>query len=58
MTALKDIMKDEWQEIIKDEKEQTARKLIKRGKMTFEEIAEDTGLTLSEVEDLAGVAMA
>ena len=66
MTALKDIMKDEWEEIIRDEradeKEQTAKenaqRLIKRGKMTLKEIAEDTGLSLSEVEELAGVAMA
>ncbi len=33
----------------------TAMKLLKRGKLTVEEIAEDTGLTIEEVEELAGL---
>ena len=35
-------------------KKQTALKLLKRGKQTVEEIAEDTGLSITEVEQLAG----
>ena len=34
---------------------ETALKLLKRGKQTVEEIAEDTGLSVSEVEHLAGL---
>ncbi|WP_300657479.1 hypothetical protein [uncultured Acetatifactor sp.] len=34
---------------------ETALKLLKRGKQTVEEIAEDTGLSISEVEQLAGI---
>ena len=30
-----------------------ALKLLKRGKMTFDEIAEDSGLTVEEVTELA-----
>ena len=29
--------------------------MLKRGKMTIEEIAEDTGLSVAEVEQLAGL---
>ncbi len=36
-------------------KKQTALKLLKRGKQTVEEIAEDTGLSITEVEQLAGI---
>ena len=36
-------------------KKQTALKLLKRGKQTVEEIAEDTGLSITEVEQLAGL---
>ena len=36
-------------------KKQTALKLLKRGKQTVEEIAEDTGLSVTEVEQLAGL---
>ena len=32
---------------------QIALKLLKRGKMTFDEIAEDSGLTVEEVTELA-----
>ena len=41
-----------------DRAKETAKRMIRRGKMTLEEIAEDTGLTLPEVEELAGVVMA
>ena len=34
---------------------ETAIRMIKRGKMTIEEIAEDTGLSVAEVEQLAGL---
>lgn len=36
-------------------KKQTALKLLKRGKQTVEEIAEDTGRSITEVEQLAGL---
>ena len=36
-------------------KKQTALKLLKRGKLTVEEIAEDTELSVAEVEQLAGL---
>ena len=36
-------------------KKKTALKLLKRGKLTVEEIAEDTELSVSEVEQLAGL---
>ncbi len=36
-------------------KKKTALKLLKRGKQTVEEIAEDTGLSVTEVERLAGL---
>ena len=34
---------------------ETALKLLKRGKQTIEEIAEDTGLSISEIKQLAGL---
>ena len=40
---------------ITEAKTQTALKLLKRGKLTVEEIAEDTGLSVTEVEQLAGL---
>ena len=40
---------------IRETKKQTALKLLKRGKQTVEEIAEDTGLSVAEVERLAGL---
>ena len=36
-------------------KKQAALKLLKRGKQTVEEIVEDTGLSITEVEQLAGI---
>ncbi len=38
---------------ISETKKQTALKLLKRGKQTIKEIAEDTGLSVTEVEQLA-----
>ncbi len=35
----------------------SARRLIARGKMTLEEIAEDTDLPLEEVRELAGLQL-
>ena len=40
---------------ISETKKQTALKLLKRGKQTVEEIAEDTELSVTEVEQLAGL---
>ncbi len=36
-----------------EEKQELALKLIKRGKMTIEEIAEDTGLSLETIEEIS-----
>ena len=36
----------------------TAIRLIKRGKLTLEEIAEDTGLPIDKVQELAGAKTA
>lgn len=36
-------------------KRNTALRMLKRGKMTIEEIAEDSGLSVAEVEQLAGL---
>ena len=38
---------------ITETKKRTALNMLKRGKMTIEEIAEDTGLSVPEVEQLA-----
>lgn len=40
---------------IHETRNQTALKLLKRGKLTVEEIAEDTGLSVAGVEQLAGL---
>ena len=40
---------------ISQNKRETALRLLKRGKQTVEEIAEDTGLSVTEVERLAGL---
>ncbi len=40
---------------ISEAKRETVLKMLKRGKYTVEEIAEDTGLSVAEVEQLAGV---
>lgn len=41
------------EEMILEEKQELALKLIKRGKMTNEEIAEDTGLSLETIEEMS-----
>ena len=38
---------------IRETKKETALRMLKRGKMTVEEIAEDSGLSVAEVEQLA-----
>ena len=40
---------------ISETKKETALRMLKRGKMTVEEIAEDSGLSVAEVEQLAGL---
>lgn len=40
---------------VSEAKERTALRLLKRGKQTVEEIAEDTELSVAEVERLAGL---
>ncbi len=40
---------------ISQNQRETALRLLKRGKQTVEEIAEDTGLSVEEVEQLAGL---
>lgn len=42
---------------ISEANRETALKLLKRGKQTIEEIAEDTGLSVAEVERLAKLQM-
>lgn len=43
---------------VAEEKKASARRMIARGKMTLEEIAEDTDLPLEEVRELAGLQLA
>ena len=38
---------------ISQNQRETALRMLKRGKLTVEEIAEDTGLSIAEVEQLA-----
>lgn len=45
-------------EIRMEEKKAFARRMIARGKLTLEEIAEDTDLPLEEVKELAGLQLA
>ncbi len=40
---------------ISQNQRETALRLLKRGKQTVEEIAEDTGLSVTEVEQIAGL---
>ena len=47
------IMEERCKEAAKLDTIQFVIKLIKRGKLTFEEIAEDSGLTIEEVNELA-----
>lgn len=41
-----------------EEKKESARRMIARGKMTVEEIAEDVDLPIEVVRDLAGLQLA
>jgi len=54
-TILRQGIKQGMSQGISETKKQTALKLLKRGKLTVEEIAEDTGLSVAEVEQLAGL---
>ncbi|MCI8984180.1 MAG: hypothetical protein HFG78_17690, partial [Hungatella sp.] len=42
-------------EAVNETKRNTALRMLKRGKLTIEEIAEDSGLSVAEVEQLAGL---
>lgn len=46
-------MEDMITDFVTEEKKMAAVRMLKRGKMTIEEIAEDTDLPLSVVEELA-----
>ena len=54
-TSAKRILNQGKSEGISETKKETALRMLKRGKMTIEEIAEDAGLSVSEVEQLAGL---
>lgn len=53
VNAVCKVMEDMRNEAIKIKAIDVAVKILKRGKMTYEEIAEDTGLSLEEIEVLA-----
>ena len=56
--AMEDMRNTAWNEGkvegIKENAIETAKNLIRRGKYTLEEIAEDTKLSLEQVKELAG----
>ena len=54
-TEARNILHQGIQQGISEAKEKMAVKLLKRGKLTVEEIAEDTGLSVEEIEQLAGL---
>ncbi len=54
-TEARNILQQGIQQGISEAKEKMAVKLLKRGKLTVEEIAEDTGLSVEEIEQLAGL---
>lgn len=56
--AMEDMRKEAAREAARENTIEMAIKLIKRGKMTLEEIAEDSGLTLTMVQELAQAATA
>ncbi len=58
LELFKDEIAQEREEGSNERARENAKRLIKRGKMTLQEIAEDTGLKLSVVEELAGVVTA
>ncbi|MCI5752520.1 MAG: hypothetical protein SOU50_04095 [Oscillospiraceae bacterium] len=51
--AMEELCNERAKEAVIYEKIQIAVNLLNRGKETFEEIAEDSGLTLEEVQELA-----
>lgn len=51
--ALRFLMTDELQAAKEEGKIEVARRLIQRGRMSYEEIAEDSGLSMQQVEKLA-----
>ena len=52
------IFEDLAEKRVTEEKRASARRMIARGKLTLEEIAEDTDLSLEEVKELAGLQLA
>ncbi len=50
---MEDKFKEKWLEGSRAEKLKTAKRMLKRGRLTHEEIAEDFELSLEEVEKLA-----
>ena len=54
-TEARNILQQGIQQGINEAKVKTAVKLLKRGKLTVEEIAEDTGLSVEEIEQLVGL---
>ena len=64
MKPLTEIMKEEWNDVIREERadaandtsKKTAQRMIVDGKLGLGDIAKYTGLPLSEVEKLAGTA--
>ena len=58
----KEMAKEKAEEIAKEmaleEKKALARRMIARGKLTLEEIAEDSDLPIGAVRDLAGLQLA
>lgn len=54
-TEARTILKQGKSQGMNEAKRETALRMLKRGKLTFEEIAEDSGLSVAEVEKLAGL---
>ena len=52
-TSARTILNQGIRQGISQNQQKTALRMLKRGKMTVEEIAEDTGLCIAEVEQLA-----
>lgn len=56
-TEAKTILNQGKSQGINETKRETALRLLKRGKLTIEKIAEDTGLSVMEVEQLKGLQL-
>lgn len=54
-TSARKILMQGMNQGISQTQRETALRMLKRGKQTIEEIAEDTGLSVAEVEQLAGL---